>query len=207
MVQYTLAQSPEVILNVPGKDSPKAREKAMDQLMELMDTGKLPTDLSEGFGPHQFIEVKEPPHSPSAEEDAITQAVQILSNLATLKLKVQESRTEALKVREQIDVLFSDAIVSEAEIASLKEGFKVLKTYAQSNLRYREARVQAEQAREVLDKALSTKSDTKSEPKADTKSEPKAEPETKAKPEPKAESDSKAELEAKPESEPKAGKK
>jgi hypothetical protein len=37
MVQYTLAQCPEVILTVPGKDSKKAREKAMDQLVELMD--------------------------------------------------------------------------------------------------------------------------------------------------------------------------
>ncbi|MCY7278644.1 MAG: hypothetical protein LH702_34160, partial [Phormidesmis sp. CAN_BIN44] len=59
MVQYTLAQSPEVILTVPGKDSVKAREKAMDQLMELMDDGKLPTDLTDGFSPKQFIEVKD----------------------------------------------------------------------------------------------------------------------------------------------------
>jgi LPS O-antigen subunit length determinant protein (WzzB/FepE family) len=154
MVQYTLAQSPEIILTVPGRDSPKAREKAMDQLIELMDTGKLPTDLSEGFGPQQFIEVKEHPNLISADEDAITQAIQILSNLAALKLKLQESRTEALKVRARIDILFTDEPVSEEEIASLKEGFKVLKTYAQANLRYREARAQAEAARVVLDQAL-----------------------------------------------------
>jgi LPS O-antigen subunit length determinant protein (WzzB/FepE family) len=154
MVQYTLVQSPEVILTVSGKDSTKAREKAMDQLMELMDAGKLPTDLSDGFGPDQFIEVKEQPMSPSPEEDAVTQAVQVLSNLANLKLKVQESRTEALQVRSKIDILFSDEPVNEDEISSLKEGFKVLKAYAQSNLRYREARAQAEQARAVLDQAL-----------------------------------------------------
>jgi len=180
MVQYTLAQSPDVILTVSGKDSPKAREKAMDQLLELMDAGKLPTDLSEGFGPHQFIEVKEQPHlSNAADEDAITQAVQILSNLAALKLKAQESRTEALKVRAKIDILFTDEVVSEEEINSLKEGFKVLKTYAQTNLRFREARIQAAEARVVLDRALSTgepeamptpkmaaESDTKPTPKA-----------------------------------------
>ena len=40
MVQYTLAQSPEVILTVSGKDSRKAREKAMDQLVDLMDDGR-----------------------------------------------------------------------------------------------------------------------------------------------------------------------
>ncbi|HIK55429.1 MAG TPA: hypothetical protein IGS37_09740 [Synechococcales cyanobacterium M55_K2018_004] len=160
MVQYTLAQSPEVKLTVPGKDSAKAREKAMDQLIELMEAGKLPTDLSEGFGPHQFIEVKELDLVNPEEEDAITQAVQVLSNLATLKLKVQASRVDALKIRAQIDKLFTDEDVSEAEISDLKEGFKVLKAYAQANLRYREARAQAEHARTVLDQALRSETET-----------------------------------------------
>ena len=154
MVQYTLAQSPEVILTVPGKDSAKAREKAMDQLMELMDDGKLPTDLTDGFSPKQFIEVKDPEAIAAGDEDSLNQAVQILSSLATLKLKVQESRTEALEVREQLDILFSDDFVSEEEVTQLKDGFKVLKTYAQANLRYRDARAQAEEARRVLDQAL-----------------------------------------------------
>ncbi len=154
MVQYTLAQSPEIILTVSGKDSPKARDKAMDQLMELMDEGKLPTDLADGFGPQNFIEVKDPGTQPASDEDAINQAVQILSSLATLKLKAQESRSEALQVRKQIDILFTDDPVTEEEINGLKEGFKVLKNYAQTNLRYREARSQAEEARTVLDRAL-----------------------------------------------------
>jgi soluble cytochrome b562 len=154
MVQYTLAQSPEIILTVSGKDSAKAREKAMDQLMELMDAGKLPTELEEGFGPQQLIEVKESTTEITSGEDAITQAVQVLSNLATLKLKVQESRTEALEIRQAVDVLFSDDTVSEEEISRLKEGFKVLKIFAQANLRYQEARTKAEQARQVLDQAL-----------------------------------------------------
>ncbi|MBW4645643.1 MAG: hypothetical protein KME23_22095 [Goleter apudmare HA4340-LM2] len=154
MVQYTLAQSPEIILTVSGKDSAKAREKAMDQLIELMDAGKLPTELEEGFGPQQLIEVKESNIETPSGEDGITQAVQILSNLATLKLKVQESRTEALEIRQAIDILFSDESVTEEEITRLKEGFKVLKSFAQANLRYQEARARAEQARQVLDQAL-----------------------------------------------------
>ncbi|MEB3181599.1 MAG: hypothetical protein VKL59_21580 [Nostocaceae cyanobacterium] len=155
MVQYTLAQCPEVILSVPGKDSAKARDKAMDQLMELMEAGKLPTELEEGFGPKQLIEVKEQSNTDTAsDEDAIAQAVQILSNLATLKLKVQETRTEALEVRQAVDILFTDKTVSEEEINRLKEGFKVLKNFAQANLRYHEARAKAEGARKVLDEAL-----------------------------------------------------
>ncbi|MCU0549014.1 MAG: hypothetical protein MUC48_06670 [Leptolyngbya sp. Prado105] len=162
MVQYTLAQSPEIILTVSGKDSPKAREKAMDQLMELMDEGKLPTDLADGFGPQNFIEIKDPGNHPASDEDAINQAVQTLSSLATLKLKAQESRSEALQVRKHIDVLFTDDVVTEEEINGLKEGFKILKSYAQTNLRYREARSQAEQARTILDQALQS---SESEPR------------------------------------------
>ncbi len=154
MVQYTLAQSPEIILTVPGKDSAKAREKAMDQLMELMEADKLPTELEEGFGPQQLIEVKEPTIDNTSGEDAITQAVQVLSNLATLKLKVQETRAEALEIRKAVDVLFSDNTVTEEEITRLKEGFKVLKNFAQANIRYQEAKAKAEQAREILDQAL-----------------------------------------------------
>ncbi|MGV0028038.1 hypothetical protein ACFE35_23850 [Phormidesmis priestleyi ANT.L61.2] len=161
MVQYTLAQSPEVILTVSGKDSAKAREKAMDQLMELMDEGKLPTELTDGFGPQHFIEIKDQGAIASGDEDALNQAVQVLSSLATLKLKAQESRSEALEVREQIDILFTDDLVSEEEINSLKEGFKVLKTYAQTNMRYREARSQAETARIVLDQALQSSPEPK----------------------------------------------
>ncbi|CEJ44481.1 hypothetical protein [Umezakia ovalisporum] len=154
MVQYTLAQSPEIILTVSGKDSAKAREKAMDQLIALMDGGKLSTELEEGFGPQQLIEVKESANDSASGEDAITQAVQILNNLATLKLKVQESRADALEIRKAVDVLFSDSPITEEEIARLKEGFKVLKNFAQANLRYQEARAKAEYARQVLDQAL-----------------------------------------------------
>jgi len=156
MVQYTLAQSPDVILDVAGKDSRKAREKAMDQLVELMDDGKLPTNLANGFDPQQFIEVKtpEPNSDVKIQEDAVVDAVQTLSHLATLKMKMQDSREEALQVRKIVDLLFTDEPITEEQIASLKEGFKTLKSFAQSNLKFRDARSQAEQARQVLDDAL-----------------------------------------------------
>ena len=154
MVRYTLPQSPEIILAVKGKDSTKAREEAMDKLMLLMDEGKLPTELAEGFGPKQFVEVRDIEDAASDGEDAITEAVQILSNLASLKLKVMESREEALKIREAIDILFTDEAVTAEEIGRLKDGFKVLKNFAQANVRYREARGKAEEARVILDEAL-----------------------------------------------------
>ncbi len=153
MARYTLAQSPEIILTVTGKDSPKTREKAMVELMELMDSGKLDTDLADGFSPDQFIEIKELAVSED-REDPITQAVQVLNNLATLKIKIQELRSDAMQVRSQIDILFTDEIVSEEQINSIKEGFKILKSFAQLNMRFLDARSQAENARQVLDEAL-----------------------------------------------------
>jgi hypothetical protein len=157
MVQYTLAQSPEVVLTVSGKDSAKAREKAMDQLMAMLDEGQLDTALADGFSPNQLVEVQ--PQAPSEntkqQEDAVVESIQVLNHLATLKVKVQESRDDALKVRQLVDLLFVDDPISEEQVSSLKEGFKVLKTFAQHNLRYRQARSQAETARQVLDEALS----------------------------------------------------
>ncbi len=161
MVQYTLAQSPEVFIDVPGRDSNKAREKAMDQLVSLMDDGDLPTELDDGFNPKDFIEVKEPKTDPSAEENAVVEAVQTLSNLAKLKVKVQGSRAEALKVRELVDLLFTDEVIEEEQIEELNSGFKTLKTFAQTNLRYRDAKDEAESARETLDAALNPPSKKK----------------------------------------------
>jgi hypothetical protein len=180
MARYTLAQSPEVVLTVAGKDSPKAREKAMAELMELMDSGKLDTDLADGFSPDQFIEVKEISMSED-REDPITQAVQVLNNLATLKIKIQELRSDAMQVRSQIDILFSDEIVSEEQINSIKEGFKILKSFAQLNMKFLDARSQAENARQVLDEALKSPSAEVKAPisppiESATVSEPQPEP-------------------------------
>jgi hypothetical protein len=160
MVQYTLAQSPDVVLTVPGKDSAKAREKAMDQLMVMLDEGQLDTALADGFSPAQLVEVR--PQAPSdatkQQEEAVVESIQVLNQLATLKVKVQDVRDEALKARQLVDLLFIDEPISEEQVSELKDGFKVLKTFAQNNLRYREARDQAEEARKVLDAALGIKS-------------------------------------------------
>ena len=155
MVQYTIPQSPETVsITISGRDSAKAREKAMDQLLEMMGNGELVADLDDGFTPKDFIEVKEQTTEPTAEENAIVDAVQVLSNLANLKIKVQGSRSDALKVRELVDLLFTDDVIEEEQLEELKSGFKILKTFAQSNLRYRDARANAEEARKVLDAAL-----------------------------------------------------
>jgi len=155
MVQYTLAQKPELILTVAGKDSPKARDKAMAELVSLMDKGELDTELAAGFSPDQLIPVSD---RPIPTGDQITQAGQVLSSLALLKAKVQEMRSEALKVRQKVDLLFSDAPLHPEDLSTLQEGFKLLKNFAQINARYQSARVQAETERQILDQALQQES-------------------------------------------------
>lgn len=156
MVQYTLAQSPEVVLTVSGKDSRKARERALDQLITLIDEGNLSNALDEGFSAEQLVEVTSPTTSVAVQqqEDSVIEAIQVLNQLATLKVKVQASRDEALEVRELVDLLFIDDPMTDEQLTELKDGFKVLKSFAQSNLRFKEARAQAETARQVLDEAL-----------------------------------------------------
>jgi hypothetical protein len=155
MVKYTLKEDPEVVIEVSGKDSPKARDKAMDKLMKLINEEQLSTNLEDGFGLDDFIEIRENAIvNNSAEDDEVVEAVQVLNNFATLKLKTQESKQEALEIRALVDLLFSDDQISEEEVTRIKEGFKVLKTFAQANIRYREAKAQAETARKTLDRAL-----------------------------------------------------
>jgi hypothetical protein len=154
MVKYTLKEDPEVVIEVSGKDSAKSRDKAMDKLMKLLNEEKLSTNLEDGFGPDEFIEVRENTSSSSPEDDEIVEAVQTLNNFATLKLKTQESKQEALEIRALVDLLFSDDLISEDDVTKLKDGFKVLKIFAQANIKYREAKSQAETARSTLDRAL-----------------------------------------------------
>ena len=161
MVKYTLKEDPEVAIEVPGRDSAKARQKAMDQLVDLMDAGELSTSLDGGFGMEDFIVVK--PSSatePTQGEDEIVASVQILNKLASLKLKMQESKQDALEIRALVDLLFTDDPITEADVLRLKDGFKVLKKFAQANIQFREARQQAESARAILDQALQSEAPT-----------------------------------------------
>jgi hypothetical protein len=128
----------------------------MDQLMAMLDEGKLDTSLADGFSADQLVEVSPPESSDSIKEreEAVVESIQVLNHLATLKVKVQDARDEALKARELVDLLFVDDPMTEDQLTELKEGFKVLKSFAQNNLRYLEARSQAEEARRLLDEAL-----------------------------------------------------
>jgi hypothetical protein len=163
MPQYTLAEDPAVILDVPGKnDTKKNRETAIEKLLELMDAGELNIELKDGFGPDQLILIKDAKadtnvnhKDTTAEDSGVVQAVQTLTQFASLRQRVEELRPAAQEARSQIDLLFAGEVTVE-QIQQIKEGLKSLKNFAQVNIQFRESIAEAEAARKTLDEALTT---------------------------------------------------
>ena len=160
MATYTIAECPEINVTVRGKDSPTTRQRALDKIIDLMDTDELPTELPDGLSSEQLIEVKEESNNTSETdeaEDAVVKAVRELNNLANLKIKIQELHQAAVKARKDLDILFKETPL-EQEPEQLKEllkgSFKILKEFAVASVNYKEAKTQAENARVVLDEAL-----------------------------------------------------
>ena len=90
----------------------------------------------------------------TAEED-ITQAIQVLSNLATLKLKTQESKDQSLEVLKKIESLFKlEEPISSQDLEELKTGFKTLNKFALAVNQYYDTKTKAEAAKQVLDTIL-----------------------------------------------------
>lgn len=88
-------------------------------------------------------------------EEEITQAIQVLSNLATLKLKTQESKDQSVEVLRKIESLFKlEEPISPQDLEELKTGFKTLNKFALAVNQYYETKTKAEAAKKVLDAIL-----------------------------------------------------
>jgi hypothetical protein len=92
---------------------------------------------------------------PQTAEEEITQAIQVLSSLATLKLKTQESKDQSLEVLRKIESLFRlEEPISPQDLDELKTGFKTLNKFALAVNQYYETKTKAEAAKKVLDEIL-----------------------------------------------------
>lgn len=151
--QYTIPQCPALLLKVKHSDSDKARYKATQELVRLINEEFLDIQIPEGFSTRQLIEIEEKDLMAEGE-DKIINAVKVLSKLFAAKQKVQELHAEALEARQKIDILFEDKNIPVEEFQKIEDGFKVLKEFAQANLRYKEAFPSAKDARSLIDKAL-----------------------------------------------------
>jgi hypothetical protein len=151
--QYTIPQCPDLLLEVSNSDPDKARYKATQQLVRLINEEKIVVHIPEGFSTRQLIEITEKDLM-ADDEDKIIEAVKVLSKLSASKKKVQELYEQAVEARQQINILFENRKISVEEFQKIEDGFKFLKEFAQANLRYKEALPDAENARFIIDKAL-----------------------------------------------------
>ncbi len=153
MVQYTLPQSPELLIFISGKDSENARRNALKQIIGSINTGEIKLYLPDGFSIFQLVEISKGDLM-AENEDKVVKAVKTLHKLLASKQDVQKLREQALPIRNQIDDLFTDKKIEDKEFNELKKGLKIIEDFAKANLRYKEALPDAEQARSVLDEAL-----------------------------------------------------
>jgi len=49
MATYTLTEAPELIVSVRGKDSLNTRNKALEKITEMVNSGELSTELPNGL--------------------------------------------------------------------------------------------------------------------------------------------------------------
>jgi len=160
MATYTLLEAPEINVSVRGKDSPITRQKAIDKIAEMLDSGDLPTELPNGLSAEQLVLVDNPPKTNDAEDDSeepLVMAVRELNKFASVKLKYQHILQSAIQARKNIDVLFKDEPIEE-DIDQMEEmlkgSFKTLKEFAGILVEYRKAKPGADEARNILDEAL-----------------------------------------------------
>jgi hypothetical protein len=151
--QYTIPQRPDLLIVGSSSDPDKARYKATQELVRLINEEQLDVQIPEGFSTRQLIEVTEEDLM-AEDEDKIIEAVKVLSKLSASKRKVQELHEQAIQAKEQVDILFKNSKTSREEFQEIEEGLNILKEFARANLRYKEALLDAENARLLLDKAL-----------------------------------------------------
>jgi hypothetical protein len=151
--QYTIPQCPGLLIKVSNSDPDKARYKATQELVRLINEERSGIQIPEGFSTRQLIEITEKDLMAEGE-DKIIEAVKVLSKLSAAKQKVQELHEQAIEAIQQTDALFESRKVSVEEFQRIEEGLKVIKEFAQANLRYKEALPDAKSARLLIEKAL-----------------------------------------------------
>ena len=158
---YTLAQAPEVQVSVPGKDSVTTRDKALDKIKQMLESGELPTELSIGLSTEQLILTVAPGKITNAEGDEeqepLEVAVRELQKFLFLKLRTQRLKLGATQARQIIATILTEE-TNEQDVDQLEEmlkgNFKTLKEFVGVLKEYRQAKPGAETALIILDEAL-----------------------------------------------------
>lgn len=159
MATYTLAEVPEVTVSVRGKDSPIIRQKALDQIADMLESGELLTELPKDLSIEQLVltDSAKTTDTESDEEQPLEMALRELQKFLFLKLRTQRLKQSATIARQNMANLLSEETLEqdldEAE-ETIKGHFKTLKDFVGVLREYRQSKPRAESALIVLDEAL-----------------------------------------------------
>ena len=159
MATYTLAEAPEVIVSVRGKDSLTNRQKALDKIAEILESEESLVERSFDLSTEQLIltESGKTSDAEGGEEQPLEIAVRELHKFLLLKLRTQRLKQAAVLARQNIEVVLTEESV-EQDLDQLEEivkgSCKSLKEFVGALGEYRQARVGAEAALTIVDEAL-----------------------------------------------------
>jgi len=161
MATYTLAEAPEVIVSVRGKDSLTTRQKALDKIADMLESGELPTEVPKGLNLEQLILTEAPTRTTDAEGDEDQEPLEIvvreLHKFLLLKIRTQRLKQLAVQARQNIDTILTEESI-EQDLDQLEEmlkgSYKSLKDFVSALGEYRQTKPGAEAALTILDEAL-----------------------------------------------------
>lgn len=160
MVSYALKQAPEIVLDVPGRDSRKQRQQALDQLLDkISEDEDLRSKLSDGASHDDLIVVTEQVpvvvSEPDNSVEEVKTLVQSIVSYGFMRVKLEQDRKEAQSVLKDLEAIFDPAVeLTEETVSDLKKKSKLLIGYAENKAAFGEIRSTAEQSRVQLQKIL-----------------------------------------------------
>jgi len=152
MVSYALKQAPEIILEVPGRDSRKQRQQALDQLIDKVnDDEELRVKLADGAGHDDLIVVTEQVPVASSDSDntveEVKTLVQAIVSYGFMRVRLEQDRQEAKSVLKELEAIFDPVVeLTEEQVSDLKKKSKLLISYAETKASFNEVRTHAEQS-------------------------------------------------------------
>jgi len=161
MATYVLAELPDILITVRGKDSITTRQKALDKIADMLSSGELSTEVPKGLTPEQLILSETPAKTTEPESDEeqepLSMAVREVHKFLLLKIKTQRLKQLALQARQNIDTILTlESIEQDFDQLEemLKGDYKTIKEFVGALGEYRQTKTGAEAALRLLDEAL-----------------------------------------------------
>lgn len=165
MVSYALKQAPEIILDVPGRDSRKQRQQALDQLIDKANEDEaLRSKLADGAGHDDLIVVTEQvpviakdkeSDTPDTTVEDVKTLVQAIVSYGFMRVKLEQDRQEAQSVLKELEIIFDPKTeLTEEIITDLRKKSKLLISYAENKASFGDVRTNAEESQVKLEKIL-----------------------------------------------------